>query len=603
MSFDSNPANGNNLAFYRATSSSFPIGQILNDGPQALTLLANNFYDGTNYRSTFGAIAYPTLSLGSVAGTFVSSSNGILLGFFPTTGAPNTILGSFAETALYTPTATEFYTPTNVKTPLGLLSIYNTILGAQPQIQTVVNGAGDSFLAFGTYLTPAGTALSSGNFDNFRLYQFASSLFIQRRLATPAGTPISATTTNIAEFNFNGEALYSTGNFAPANSLFLAPLGAGSGGALLMDGYMDTGTVRASLASTPIVSLRKTTNEFSIQYSNGGAASSAPPLRTLMRLGSSLSASQPLDFVENTGSTLVRPSAGSNTGNLTIYSGEIPSAPQVQIFSSFAGQFLGIYFNAYLNPAFGEFSSNSNEFAGSLAKVADTFIFRLQGADVPIHNALGAWFDEVCFSFYYFLSNCPPQVTIRHTETEFRLPPAVTSYSGSPSVVISDATKHLVESSVSFASLLATVGAYQEVTLGTANWLVDFTPGAGCGTFVPDVLAFRASWLGHTFTLTIASDGTVFNQGGGCVNVAVGALVSTAQITLNPSTPGTLPICTIGTGQSGGFANNYQCCYDSTAKQAQCFVMPTSQPAVFLSGTSYRLPAVLSWTWVTSNTP
>jgi hypothetical protein len=587
MSFDSNPANGNNLAFYRATSSSFPIGQILNDGPQTLTLLANNFYDGTNYRSTFGAVAYPTLSLGSVAGTFVSSSNGILLGFFPTTGAPNTILGSFAETVLCTPTATEFYTPTNVKTPLGLLSIYNTILGAQPQIQTVVNGAGDSFLAFGTYLTPAGTALSSGNFDNFRLYQFASSLFIQRRLATPAGTPISATTTNIAEFNFNGEALYSTGNFAPANSLFLAPLGAGSGGALLMDGYMDTGTVRASLASTPIVSLRKTTNEFSIQYSNGGAASSAPPLRTLMRLGSSLSASQPLDFVENTGSTLVRPSAGSNTGNLTIYSAEFPTAPQIQIFSSLAGSFTGLFFGSYLTPALAEVSSISTEVAGSLVKVADSFVFRLQSADVPINTPLGPWIDHV---------------TIRRTETEFRLPPAVTSYSGSPSVVISDATKHIVESSVSFATLLTfPPSAYQAA--GVSTWFIDFRPGAGCSLFGINTVAIRATWIGHLFTITIATSSGTFNSGGGCVSTANGALIDLSGIAMSPSSPGTLPLCTIGTGLSGGFANNYQCCYDSTAKQAQCFVMSGASPGAFLSGTTYRLPLVLTFSWVTTDTP
>jgi hypothetical protein len=584
MSFDANPANGNNLAFYRTDATAFPTGQMLNTGTNTMTLLANNYFDGTNYRATYTGISFPALAMGSVGGSFVSSSNGLMLGFSPPAGAPGNVLGTFTETFLMTPQLTDFYTPTNVKTPLGLFSVYNAILAPNPEIQTVISGVGDSWLSFGMYVTAAGTQLSSGNFDNFKFYHFGSSLFLQRKLATAAGTPVSATTTNIIEFNGNGFGMFATGQFNPSNNLFFAPLGAGNGGSILMDGYMDAGTVRASATSTPIVALRKTTLEFNLQYSNGGAATSAPTIRTLMRAGSSLTANMANDFVELTASNLIRPPSGSSTGNWSLYVAEVPTAPQIQIWAAVGGQLLGIYFNSYLNPALGDFSSNSGEVGGSIVKANDEFLFRLQAADVPIHNALPGWNNEL---------------TIRRTETEFRLPPAVSSYTTTPSITVTDSSRHIIQSSISVADLISTVGVYESASTLTPDWVI-FYPG--CGSFQKNVIEARAHWTGHTFTLTVGTDGSTWNQGGICTPAA-GATVLLTEISLTPSTPVQTPICGIFPGTSGGFTNSYQCCYDASAKTATCFLMTGASPASFLSGTTYSLPVVVSWTWVTSNTP
>lgn len=565
MSFDGNPANGNNLAFYRTASSTFPIGQILNDGTQALTIMANHFYDGTNYRSTYGGIAYPSVSLGNVAGTFVSSPNGILLGFFPTAGAPNTILGSFAETALLTPTATEFYTPTNVKTPLGLFSVYNSILGAQPQIQTFVAGNGNSWLSFGMYVTPGSASLSSGPADNFKLYQFGSSLFVQRVLGTPAGTPVSATTTNVAQFNADGMAMFATGQFNPNAGLAFAPLGAADS-AILFNGYAEAGVFRASFTSQPIAVFQQSTGALRLQWSDGAAQGSAPPFRTLMTTSGPLGAIQ-TDFTQFATSMLIRPPNGFDISNFSMFENDIPSAPQLQLTVENDGDVVSMYFNSYREAVgVNERSSNSAIRPASITKVLDTLFVRLQSGLTPVHGVLPAWNNEIA---------------ITTAQSTFRVPLAIASYSTTPQIIISDVTRHIVQSGVTLSSLN---GFYQN-----GSFLVT-VPWVGCPN--ANSVAYQVNWRGNSVTWVFTASTAPFEAS--CLSG-----VQTSGIGTLPAIGVPLGIPRICYNQPGQGPSNPLLQYEVCLSGSSISISPISltNPPAYLQYLAPGIPGVAQYVW------
>jgi hypothetical protein len=584
MSFDANPANGNNLAFYRTDQSAFPIAQVLNNGPQTFTLQANHFFDGTNYRSTYAGMSYPAFSMGNVAGSFVASPNGYIFGFLPPAVAPNTILGSFQETVLLTPLLSEFYTPTNVKTPLGLLSIYNSILGPQPQIQTAIFGAGNSWLSFGSYLTSGGVALSSGNVDNFKWYHFGSSLFLQRKLATAAGTPVSATTTNIAEFNANGMGMFATGVFNPGASLFLAPINAGNS-IFLFDGYMDSGNVRASFASTPIFGLQKTPNELNLIYSDGGAATSAPPLFTILKAGGTPSG-LPTHWFEFDASVMLRPPSGFGTSNFSMYESIIPSAAQINMVTGSSGAFAGIMFNSYLSATNVEVSSNGALLAGEIMKISNAIHIRLQPANVPLHAPLNAWNDEV---------------VIRTTETTFRLPPAVASYSTTPQIIVSDPTRHLVQSGITTSQIN---GFYFSASIsGQVCWSGGDCAGGGTLCLSPDV-AMQVNWQGYTVTYHFGGPpGLLIVPCTGDPSTSI-AWTATLPVAV-PFPPSHTCITAQGTGPAGA-GLTYRMCFTAAGGFTMIpYSLVTNSELGFstIQGTQYQFPLGYFLTYVTPVLP
>lgn len=280
----------------------------------------------------------------------------------------NVSAGSNVPLVDFSATSTSVFVETDFRQNIGYVNFYFNSTTAYPEIQTGVFGPGNAWITFGQFGNASELFFTASSFDNFALYHFANSFFIQRNIPTTPGSLVSSFFHNIIEFDAAGYRMYPNQSTAAAFQLTTVKSGSIY---LLFDAEMSPTTL-TPISETSVYntwSITKAGSELQILYADVTAQGSPITLKSGVRffaatlnntLGSE--ANMRLD-----GDMLIYPGAnGNGAANVTMYIATTPALQMVLRSGGIAGAIADLNFGAQFRADIGGFVSTSSTGTGGM---------------------------------------------------------------------------------------------------------------------------------------------------------------------------------------------------------------------------------------------